>query len=92
MKSRHPGLSAVLRKLHRNESLTKEELQLLQRQLDELEGRTDRERGEPGAVEPHAAEEEPRKAISGHATRKGGDDLPPVPARTLVVSTARPRI
>lgn len=75
MKSRHPGLSAVLGKLHRNESLTEEELQRLQRQLDELEGRTGRERGEPGAVEPHAAEEEPRKAISGHATHKGGERL-----------------
>src|SRR5215213_1600634 len=74
MKSRHPGLSAILGKLHRNESLTEQELLRLQRQLDELEGRTGLEREEPGAIESHAREE-PRKMISGHATHKGGQRL-----------------
>jgi aryl-alcohol dehydrogenase-like predicted oxidoreductase len=74
VKSRHPGLSLALGKLQRNESLTEEELQRLQRQLDQLEGRTSRERKEPLVVEPHTAEE-PRRAIPGHATRKGGERL-----------------
>jgi aryl-alcohol dehydrogenase-like predicted oxidoreductase len=74
MKSRHPGLSAVLDKLHRNESLTEDELQRLQRQLDELGGRTGREGGGAGADAPPAVDE-PGKAIPGHATRKGGERL-----------------
>ncbi|MDD5581032.1 MAG: aldo/keto reductase [Methylobacter sp.] len=69
MNSRHPGLNSILTKLHQCEHLTYDELQRLQRHLDEL-----RENAREGSrrFEPSPKPVQGER-FSGHATAEGGE-------------------
>lgn len=73
--SQHPGLHAVLAKAHRREHLSESEIQLLQRQLEELERQ---HTVSPEAVDRDdlGVEESSRRALlAGYATAAGGARL-----------------
>jgi len=70
--SQHPGLHALLDKLHRRVSLTDKELRQLQRLLGELEEHARPEQEESIRFEP-AAPTASMKSLPGHATAEGGE-------------------
>jgi aryl-alcohol dehydrogenase-like predicted oxidoreductase len=63
-------LHSILAKLHRRESVTDEELQLLRRQIDELKERERQEREQSAKFDPIASTTT-WDMVSGHATREG---------------------
>jgi aryl-alcohol dehydrogenase-like predicted oxidoreductase len=71
-KSQHPGLNAILDKVHKGASLTDEEVRLLSRQMNELEERAHQEREESIRFDPIITTPI-GKMLSGHATREGGE-------------------
>lgn len=71
----HPGLRVVLEKLTRRETLTDDNLQLLFRQIAELERRAQDRQGKPACNALLADAAEVRAFVSGHATRDGTERI-----------------
>ena len=69
-RSEHPGLHSVLEKLHRRVSVTAEDLQILVRQIEELEQRAVVEREEGQQIEPAGTTPE-WDLLAGHSSHAG---------------------
>lgn len=70
---RHPGLCALLRKLERKETLTGEEVNRLQRQVQELREHAEDQQAEISHAPEPAASAPIESLVAGHANREGGE-------------------